>query len=854
MTSPSRWEDRLWLATGEHLSRHSTWVILGTILITLLLLLPIFLLAPESRASDDPGGEVFEVAERIGEDLPVATHTTFFILEARDGDLLKREVLLELQANQEALLGSGLVPYLSSGFDTSAGRPVAGIWTLSDMVELYLGNAFGIELGNASADQIDFAANLALSDPNNSGIMRSLSVKSTHETQVVLGQEIEVWTIPAIVFPIHSENRAILDDYSLGLDGDNDDTIVKEYYDRELQEILRGDQQTYRLYGIAIDIGLEGEEEGAFSVPLIGLAILLIIVIVSIQFRSFKLTALTFLGVVMLIIWLKGFSNLIGLSSSLILDIIVPVAILVLGVDYLIHSMHRYHEELDHGHQHRRAFALSVAGVSGALVLALATTVFAFLSNLTSQIQTIFEFGIGSAIAIIAAFWIMGYFVPTVKMRWDSWEQRRRGDQDQQLPSRPGPGPIARWLGRSVRRLARQRKVVIPLVVVLTLLSGWYAIQLEAKLEAKEFFDPASDFVTSLDQLELHIGPRSGEPAIIYIEGDLADPATLQVIKAFIVALADNEHIGRDIETGEANIEAPLFEMLEDVLATPYAITSIAAATGTNLTDADGDGIPDDPAQLRAVFGYIHTNGIPLNASVLLYTPQQVQELLNAEGSTYSTIIITRVPGTVEQAVVRASRNEILADMEVLEVSAIDRVGLTGSAYEREVTLSAITESLNLSILVAIALCLIVLMVMLRSISYAVITIIPEILVATWLYAFMFLAGFHLNMVTAIIAAISIGVGIDYSVHVTARFRQELKIDGDAEAALERAATTSGAALLGSAASTAIGFAVIGLAPMPMFSSFGYLTAIMIVMALTASLVVLPSLLLMVAPKRQEAG
>jgi predicted RND superfamily exporter protein len=130
----------------------------------------------------------------------------------------------------------------------------------------------------------------------------------------------------------------------------------------------------------------------------------------------------------------------------------------------------------------------------------------------------------------------------------------------------------------------------------------------------------------------------------------------------------------------------------------------------------------------------------------------------------------------------------------------------------------------------------------------------PEILVAAWLYAFMYLAGFSLNAVTATIAAISIGVGIDYSVHVTARFEQELKRLGNRDEALEYAAQHSGVALLGSAASTMFGFAIIAFAPMPMFSSFGILTALMILMAFVAALFVLPALLLLVTPKGPVKG
>ena len=137
-----------------------------------------------------------------------------------------------------------------------------------------------------------------------------------------------------------------------------------------------------------------------------------------------------------------------------------------------------------------------------------------------------------------------------------------------------------------------------------------------------------------------------------------------------------------------------------------------------------------------------------------------------------------------------------------------------------------------------------------RSVRYAVATIIPIGLVVAWLYGLMYLTGFSLNFVTATIGAISIGVGIDYSIHMTERFREELRRASDKMQAMRQAARGTGASLVASAASSIVGFAIMGLAPMPMFASYGILTALMIFLALAASLVVLPSLLLLVTPER----
>ncbi|MDH3398442.1 MAG: MMPL family transporter, partial [Acidimicrobiia bacterium] len=153
---------------------------------------------------------------------------------------------------------------------------------------------------------------------------------------------------------------------------------------------------------------------------------------------------------------------------------------------------------------------------------------------------------------------------------------------------------------------------------------------------------------------------------------------------------------------------------------------------------------------------------------------------------------------------------------------------------------------------ISVILCLVLAVLFMRSLRYAVVSIIPILLVVAWLYAFMYFAGFGVNVATATIGAISIGIGIDFAIHFTMRYRQEMEVHATRVDALDAAGTGTGGALAGSAASSIVGFAILALAPMPMFASYGLLTAVMIAMALAASLLVLPSLLMVVTRDRAE--
>jgi predicted RND superfamily exporter protein len=219
------------------------------------------------------------------------------------------------------------------------------------------------------------------------------------------------------------------------------------------------------------------------------------------------------------------------------------------------------------------------------------------------------------------------------------------------------------------------------------------------------------------------------------------------------------------------------------------------------------------------------------------------------EGKPDATLITIGVPGTREQAVARLSADELRNDMDVAmnNVSSITFYGVTGEAYVRNAQFDAITASMNRSLVIAVVACLVLLFIIFRSLRYTLITLVPVLLVACWLYGFMYVVGYHLNMMTATIAAISIGVGIDFSIHFTVRFRQEFEKSGNKRTALHDTSRNTGMALFGTAVSTALGFAVIIFAPMPMFSAFGLLTAVMIALSFLMAIFALPSLLLLFA-------
>ncbi len=893
---------------GDFLERHSAKVILTALILTLLLFIPLAFMANDELASEDPGGEVFDLRDDVNERFAPSIHGTGYIVESRTGDVLTQACLWELYQNEQQLRETDRIgalgpeglpaqPYLYEAFNIYANQSFVGIFSLADAVQSLLANdpRFTTTLENATDEQVKIAIYQLFSNPDTSGMQDYLSIQAISEKRVIEGREIDYWVSPAFIFEVLADNEKLGGGtQEIGVGG-GETVRDKEEFNRNIQRVLRGDEQAFRLWGVAIDVNLEANDEGSIAGFFIMLTVIAAILVAGVSLRSYWAVALTSAGLGSLMIWLKGISNLIGLKGGMVIDMIVPIAMISLGVDFALHALRRYKEEKGRGYAPGMALRAGFAGVLGPLALAMASGGIAFLANASSGIESVIQFGIAATIAMFSSFIILGVVIPLVMKHVDQFRvpassspskhrtiftatnsvsvavftglgvlllaavsevlggavllamiiayvlvpllvMRRRRHQMATISSgtegkKPTTVMAGGWFTALVGGLARHRVLVLIVIVVITAAATLSATRLKATFDAKDFFDNKSNFVVSLDKLDEHIGDKGGEQGIVYIKGDLTDPKAIADIDQFINGIEWWMWPGT------------IVDLLQ-------RMTDNQAVTGIHITDDDGNGIPDSKDQLKAAYDYIVTKGVPRDENTLAYTPAQVREVFfhdPASGQEDVTILSIGIPGSREQQNVVTVRDSLTKDLEVINDNpSITLAGLTGSPFTRLAQLDASTKTLQRSLPIAAIATLVLLIITMRSLRYAVITIIPIGLVVVWLYGLMYITGFALNYVTATIGAVSIGVGIVYSIHMTERFREEMRRASNKAQALRQAASGTGVALLASAASSIIGFAIMGFAPMPMFSSYGILTAVMIFLALAASLVVLPSLLLLV--------
>lgn len=390
--------------------------------------------------------------------------------------------------------------------------------------------------------------------------------------------------------------------------------------------------------------------------------------------------------------------------------------------------------------------------------------------------------------------------------------------------------------------------------ILITVFAGYYALKLEPTFDVKDFFDPNSEFVIGLDKLDEYFTESAGEPAEIYFEGNLDSQNFVNKLNEFTSKLDQNEYVGKRTDGSIQFYDLTIFDVMKSVLANDFALNAYSShelGTKEKITDLDNDFIFDNSKQLESFFRLAPIIGVPKNEKEFLLSPTSIHTFLrfDDQNNVYFMRQQVGIPGTGNFETIVAAYEQLNEDIDIfrnIENDILFDYGITGSPFIRESQTSAATDSLRKSIPVAAIGALILLLIVTRSIFYSLVTVFPLLLIVVWLYAIMYAFGFGLNFVTATIGAVSIGVGLDFSIHMTERFKQELKLQKNEKDAIKVSMRGTGLALLGAGASSISGFSILSFAPMPLFATYGILSAFMITFAMLASVLIVPSLLLIV--------
>ena len=166
--------------------------------------------------------------------------------------------------------------------------------------------------------------------------------------------------------------------------------------------------------------------------------------------------------------------------------------------------------------------------------------------------------------------------------------------------------------------------------------------------------------------------------------------------------------------------------------------------------------------------------------------------------------------------------------------------------------LQSLFKSQILTLGVVIVAFLIMFIFLFRSITIALIAIFPNVLSIGVVLGFMGWMGIPLDMMTITIAAISVGIAVDNTIHYIHRFRHEFTIDRNYLAAMHRSHESIGYAMYYTSITIIIGFSILVLSKFIPSIYFGLLTGLAMLIALVAALTLLPQLLIVLKPLGPE--
>ncbi|MEX1336427.1 MAG: MMPL family transporter [Candidatus Limnocylindrales bacterium] len=599
----------------------------------------------------------------------------------------------------------------------------------------------------------------------------------------------------------------------------------------------------------SVPLIFQAGEDAGFEIPLllfsaigiIGLALLFVFWTAAPMRRFQRIrrtsadTLLALLVVMFAITTTDGMAVLLGPDNlGLIGNVsgpssIVSILLVGLGVDYVIHLNSAYRKGLGQGEAVQSAMGHSVRIVGGALVLSALTTAFGFLTNVFAGSTALLTFGVLAAVGIGAAFLYANLLFPAARVLLD-----RRAASAEKLPHEAFATTERSWIDRLTGATAviprRAPWVAVGLAGLVLVGAALTATNLRSGFSFLDFVPEGAAVRAAAAELDDRFDGGLGETTSVLVEGDLAEPA------AWNAALAATAAAGR-LDDVVAIDGAPLVESTPELVAalatagSPEFDPSVSAAVAAAGLDTSLEAPAG--ADVAAVLEAVRTAAPEQLAAV--YTPDASLYTFTTQAGSDGAL---RLATELEAAFGPSS---IATSTQIIDAAVVESTSITQ------------LQSLVLALLGAGALLMLNYFVSDRRPLLGLLTILPVGGVVILLYAFMVLVGFEFGPVTATLAAVVIGVGVDYTIHVTHRFQEFLREGVGIDQAVTRTLQTTGSALLASALTTSLGFAILTQSSLIPFQQLGWLTLVAIVGSALVAVLVLPSMLVLYARRSERS-
>lgn len=562
-------------------------------------------------------------------------------------------------------------------------------------------------------------------------------------------------------------------------------SAIREALDRDWQGAGMG--KVHLVGGPLID----GEMRATLAreMPLLGgVAALLILVMLYLNFRTVRGALLPLMTVLVGLLWSLGVMGWIGAELST-LSVIAPVAILAVGSSFSLHLLGRFFQELSHGKDKHQAIA-TARKETGLGVLISGLAIAAALSTFTlSGMPTVRALGLLTAGGVLGTLVAALVLLPAVLGLLRA--PRRVVDPEQ-------PGMIAGFLEVIARFADRRRYGILVAAGLLLVLAIVGTTRIVPNTAVIDYFNANSPLRKDYAIVEDAFGGSS--QVQVLVTGDISDPATLQSMLAFQERVATIEGVG------------PTTSIASVLRAIHYTLTGV-------------DGLPTTREEIAQELLLYQLSG----------DPKQVSQYLTLDSQQGLVDIATKSEST---AIMRG----IVNDIEAAGAATLGQhatLGYTGSTLLQ----LDIEDSLMHDFVISLSLAIILVVIIdsfVRSFRAALVTILALLLTIALQYGVLGFLGIPLDLSTMLLGALAIGVG-DYAIHLTVRYMEERRSGRQPEAAMSQALHSSGRSILFTALTLGAGFLAMVFSQFVPVRTLGSLMAFTVLSVGTASLTLLPA-------------
>jgi len=644
---------------------------------------------------------------------------------------------------------------------------------------------------------------------------------------------------------------------------------------------------------------------------LIPVVVFLILVILFISFRRWEGVLYPLLSLAIACLWALGLMGALKITftmASMLVPILLLVVGSAYGIHLMSHfyeelSRHSGFLSYDDVCQ---MLDRGIQNIKLSVILAGATTAGGFISQLSSPLGPFRAFGILSALGVVFSQITMFLLIPALlRFQYRKGIDTEKYHKEEKLEVRSRTPAVFILF----EKIARNGKAPVILFSALLLIMTIAVLpRMNVGINMIKFFKKDSAMVQDTKVFNDNLGGTGMVSILIEApeKGDILNPLFLKKVELFEEYIQNrNETVG-GVQTLVPNIkrinkimnydqipyeekeetesfdffgdnslfgEEDSFVDIEEINLMPlasdqnyetYSIEDTAARLNQALLDAGPD--PDADELIKSFLAQSNYQGaafdeIPLDpAKYGLSSEEELQNLLSQYLVLYSGSLNMIINDSLEPDSTLLTIQVTDEDTKVLDklMDDIDRYwehyldggwnySVGGGASIGYALSSLVTRSQLYSLIGALIIVFIIVSLMFRSLLGGIIGMIPVVFGIIGIFLFMILFNFNLDIVTSLLAALAIGIGVDYAIHFINAYKRCRK---DREKnALNAVYRTTGKAIFINATSVAAGFMGLLISRFVPIQQLGILFSVSMFFACMSSLIVLPMVLEHFKPK-----